>query len=44
MLLMVDDHIRMYIPELNDECYFPLVKELEDDEYEEIPGDDNPPA
>ena len=33
MGLMVDDHIRMYMPEINDEDYFPSVTELEDDEY-----------
>ena len=25
MVLMVDDHIRMFMSELNDEDYFPLV-------------------
>ena len=34
MVLMVNDHISMSIPELNDEDYFPPVPELEDDEYE----------
>ena len=29
--------------ELNDEDYFPPVKQLEDNEYEEGPGDDDPP-
>ena len=42
MVLMVDDHISISIPELNDEDYFPPVMELEDDEYEEGPVDDNP--
>ena len=31
MVLMVDDHIRMSMPELNNEDYFPPVTELEDD-------------
>ena len=31
MVLMFDDHIRMYMYELNDEDYFPPVTELEDD-------------
>ena len=31
MLLMVDDHIRMYMPEINDEDYLPPVTELEDE-------------
>ena len=43
MVLMVDDHIRMPIPELNDEDYLPPVTELEDDENEEGPGNDYPP-
>ena len=43
MVLLVDDHIRMSMPELNDEYYFPPVPELEDDKYEEGPGDDDPP-
>ena len=43
MVLMVDDQIRMSILELNDEDYFTPVPELEDDEYEEGPGDYNPP-
>ena len=34
MFLMVDDHIRMYMPDLNDEDYFPPVTELGDDENE----------
>ena len=34
MVFMIDDHIRMSMPELNDEDYFPPVTELEDDEYE----------
>ena len=42
MVPMVDDHIKMSIPELNDEYYFLPVTELEDDEYEEGPGDDDP--
>ena len=40
---MVDDHIRMSMPDLNDEDYFPPVTDLEDDEYEEGPGDDDSP-
>ena len=28
MVLMVDDHIRISMPELNDEYYFPPVTEL----------------
>ena len=44
MVLMVDDHMRMSIPELNDEEYPPPpVPELEDDENREGPGDDDPP-
>ena len=43
MALMVDDHIRMYMPYINDEDYFPPVTELEDDENEEFPVDDDPP-
>ena len=31
MVLMVDYHIRMSMPELNDEYYFPPIPELEDD-------------
>ena len=31
-VLMVDDHIRTSMPELNDEDYFPPVREFEDDE------------
>ena len=38
MVLMVDDHIKISMPELNDEDYFPPVKKLEYDEYEEGPG------
>ena len=33
-VIMVDDHISMSMPELNDEEYFPPVTELEDDENE----------
>ena len=39
---MVDDHMRMYMPDINDKYHFLPVTELEDDEYEEGPGDDNP--
>ena len=42
MVLMVDDHIRMSIPNINDEDYFPPVPELEYDEYEEGLGDNYP--
>ena len=35
MVLMVDDHVRMIMLEINDEDYFSPVPELEDDEYEE---------
>ena len=42
MFLMVDYHIRMSIPELNDEYYSPRVTELEYYEYEERTGDDDP--
>ena len=42
MVLMVDDHIRMSMTDLNDEDYPPLVTELEDDEYEECTGEDYP--
>ena len=34
MVLMVDDHIRMSMSEINDEDYFSPVTELEDDENE----------
>ena len=30
------------MPELNDEYYLTPVLQLEYDEYEEVPGDDNP--
>ena len=43
MVLMVDDHTRMSLPELNYEYYFTPVKKLEDDKYEECPCDDEPP-
>ena len=43
MVLMVDDHIRMSMPEINDEDYLPPVTELEDDEYREGPGDYDSP-
>ena len=42
MVLMVDDHIRMSMLELNYEYYFPPIIELEDDENGEGPGDDDP--
>ena len=43
IVLMVDDHIRMSMSELNDEDYFPSTIELKYDENEEGPGDDSPP-
>ena len=43
VFLMVDDHIRIYMPELNDEYYFLPVTELEYYEYEERTGYDDPP-
>ena len=43
MVFMVDDHISMSMPEINDEYYFLPVTELEYYEYEEVPGDDDPP-
>ena len=43
MVLMVDDNIRMSMPEINYEDYFTLVTKLEDDENEEGPCDDDPP-
>ena len=43
MVLMVDDHIRMFMPEINDETYFPPVTDLEYYEYEEGHGDDGLP-
>ena len=33
----------MSMPELNDYYYFPPVTDLEDYEYEEGPGNDDPP-
>ena len=42
MVNSVYDNIRMYMPELNDEYYLPHVTELEDDEYEEGPGYNDP--
>ena len=38
MVLMVDDHIRMSMSELNDEDYFPPAIGLEDDENKEGHG------
>ena len=43
MVLVFDDHIRMSMPELNNEDYFLPVKKLEYDEYEECPGDCDTP-
>ena len=42
MVLMVDYHIRMSMPKLNYENHSPPVTDLEDDEYKEGPGDDEP--
>ena len=42
MVLMVDDHIKMSMTEINDGEYFTPVTELEDDEYEEGPCGDYP--
>ena len=42
-VFMVDDRIRMSITELNNEDYLHPVPQLEDDEYEEGPGNDDPP-
>ena len=43
MVPMVDYKISISMPELNYEDYFTPVSELEHDEYEEGPGDDDPP-
>ena len=43
-VLMVAYQIRMSMPEINNEDYFPPVIELEYDEYEEGPGDDDSPG
>ena len=43
MVPMVEYHVRMSMSKLNDEDSFTLVTELEDDEYEEGPGYDDPP-
>ena len=43
MVIIVYDNIRMSMPDINNEDYFPPVTELEDDEHEEVPGDDEPP-
>ena len=42
MVLMVDDHIRMSMPDIKYEDYLPPVTYLEDDEYKESTGDDDP--
>ena len=42
MVLMVDDHIRMSMPEINYEDYSPPVTYLGYDKNEEGPGDDDP--
>ena len=43
VVLIVDDHISMSMYEINYEDYFPPVTDLDDDEYEEGPGDNDPP-
>ena len=43
MVLMGNYHITMSIPELNDEDSSPPVTDLEDDEYDEVPGEYEPP-
>ena len=45
IVLIVDDHIRMSVTEINDEDYPPPppVIELEKNEYEEDPGENEPP-
>ena len=43
MVPMVDDNIRMSMPELNYEDYLPPETQLEDYEYKEYPGEDDPP-
>ena len=43
MVLMVDDHIRMSMPEQNYEYYPAPVTQLEDDKYEEGLGEYDPP-
>ena len=43
MVLVVDDHIKMSMSEINDQNYLPPVIELEDYENKEGPGDDGPP-
>ena len=43
MILMVDDKISMSRPEINNYYYLTPITELEDDEYKEGPGDDDPP-
>ena len=42
MVLMVYNRISMSMPDINDKYYFPLVTELEYDEYKECYDDDNP--
>ena len=39
---MVDDHIRVSMPDLNHEDYPPPVPALEYDEYKQGPGDNDP--
>ena len=44
VVLIVDDHISMSMYEINYEDYFPPVTDLDDDEYEEGPGDYGTPG
>ena len=44
IVLMVNYHISMSMPAINHEDYPPSLTELEDDEYEEGPGDYDPPG
>ena len=43
MVLMVDDNILMYIPNIKEGDYFLPVTEEEDNENEEVSGEDDPP-
>ena len=43
MVLMVNDDIRIYMAQINIEDYLPPVTELKNFEYEEGPGNDDPP-
>ena len=42
MVMMVDDHISMSMPEINNEDYYPPITELEGDEYKQGTGYDEP--